>query len=87
MNIKSLAINKQSWDEVAHRFFGRNPLPEYGPLAPNEEELNLFGNVRNLKVLDIGCGSGHSLKYMAQHHAGELWGIDLSKSLARTSIH
>lgn len=78
MNVKSLEINKQSWDEVSHRFYGRNPLPEYGPLAPSEEELNLFGDVASLKVLEIGCGSGHSLKYMDQHNAGELWGLDLS---------
>ncbi|MEL3974454.1 methyltransferase domain-containing protein [Rossellomorea oryzaecorticis] len=78
MDVESLTINKQSWDEVADRFFGRNPLPEYGPLAPSEEELNLFGDVTNLKVLEIGCGSGHSLQYMDQKNAGELWGLDLS---------
>lgn len=79
MNIKSLAINKQSWEEVAHRFYGRNPLPEYGPLAPTEDELQLFGDVTNLKVLEIGCGSGHSLKFMDENNASELWGVDLSK--------
>ncbi|MDC2863579.1 class I SAM-dependent methyltransferase [Bacillus sp. BP-3] len=78
MDVESLTINKHSWDETAHRFFGRNPLPEYGPLAPSEEELNLFGDVTNLKVLEIGCGSGHSLQYMDQKKAGELWGLDLS---------
>lgn len=79
MNVESIKVNKQSWDEVAHRFYGRNPLPEYGPLAPREDELHLFGDVSNLKVLDIGCGSGHSLQYMSKRNAGELWGIDLSK--------
>lgn len=79
MNVKELTTNKQCWDEVAERFFGRNPLPEYGPMAPSENELNLFGDITNLKVLDIGCGSGHSLKYMSQRNASELWGLDLSK--------
>ncbi len=78
LDINTLSINKQSWDEVAHRFYGRNPLPEYGPFAPIEDDLNLFGDVTNLKVLEIGCGSGHSLKYMEQKDAGELWGLDLS---------
>jgi SAM-dependent methyltransferase len=78
MNIESLKVNKQSWDEAAERFYGRNPLPEYGPLAPTEDELKLFGDVRNLKMLEIGCGSGHSLKYLDQRGAGELWGLDLS---------
>ncbi|MDQ0273775.1 class I SAM-dependent methyltransferase [Cytobacillus purgationiresistens] len=85
MNTKLLSINKEAWDKAAERFYGRNPLPEYGPLAPTEEELQLFGDVSNKKVLDIGCGSGHSLFYMKQHHASELWGIDLSKSQVKAA--
>lgn len=80
MNKSSLSTNKKSWDEVAPRFYGRNPLPEYGPLAPTEDELNLLGDLKGKKVLDIGCGSGHSLKYMHHNHASELWGVDLSSS-------
>ncbi|WP_019119860.1 class I SAM-dependent methyltransferase [Brevibacillus massiliensis] len=60
-----LQVNKQTWNQEAHRFFGRTPLPDYGPFAPGEEELRLLGDVENKKVLDIGCGSGHSLQYMA----------------------
>ncbi|WP_088105864.1 class I SAM-dependent methyltransferase [Halalkalibacter urbisdiaboli] len=78
MTLQSLNINKLSWEKAAERFFGRNPFPEYGPLAPNEENLQLIGDVTHLKVLDIGCGSGHSLKYMDSQKAGELWGLDLS---------
>ncbi|MED4163634.1 class I SAM-dependent methyltransferase [Halalkalibacterium halodurans] len=78
METNALDVNKQSWDQAAPRFFARNPLPEYGPLAPSEEELHLFGDVDRLKVLEIGCGSGHSLKYLDEKQAGELWGIDLS---------
>ncbi|GIN85814.1 hypothetical protein J6TS2_22000 [Heyndrickxia sporothermodurans] len=63
---------------VADRFFGRTALPEYGPMAPSEEELHLFGDLTNAKLLDIGCGSGHSLQYMSQRNTAELWGIDLS---------
>lgn len=85
MSMDSLLINKKSWDEVAPRFFGRNPLPEYGPLAPREEELNLLGYVTGAKVLDIGCGSGHSLQYMDQQRAGELWGVDFSKTQIETA--
>ena len=85
MSADSLMLNKQSWDEVAPRFFGRNPLPEYGPIAPREDELNLFGDVTDLKVLDIGCGSGHSLQYMNHRYAGELWGLDLSKKQIDTA--
>ena len=72
--------NKKSWDEVAPRFFGRTALPTYGPFAPLENDLNLFGEVSKLKVLDVGCGSGHSLEYMASRGVSELWGIDLSET-------
>ncbi|MBS8264382.1 class I SAM-dependent methyltransferase [Mesobacillus boroniphilus] len=80
MNNDTILINKKSWDEVAPRFYGRTALPEYGPFAPEETELKLFGSVRGKKVLDIGCGSGHSLKYMNDNGAAELWGLDLSHS-------
>lgn len=78
MNSDIIAINKGSWEEAAGNFYGRNPLPEYGPLAPLEVELKLFDQVEDMKVLDIGCGSGHSLKYMGERKAKELWGLDLS---------
>ncbi|GKV56140.1 hypothetical protein NCCP2222_20870 [Sporosarcina sp. NCCP-2222] len=82
---ETLHVNKKSWDEVAHRFFGRNPLPNYGPLAPSEEDLHLLGDVSGCKVLDIGCGSGHSLLYMGERGAAELWGVDLSKTQIETA--
>ena len=85
MGNESLVLNKKSWDEVAPRFFGRNPLPEYGPLAPREDDLNLLGDVADMKVLDIGCGSGHSLQYMDTRGAAELWGVDLSKTQIETA--
>ncbi|MCM3236126.1 class I SAM-dependent methyltransferase [Heyndrickxia oleronia] len=83
--INSLEKNKTSWDKEAHRFFARNPLPEYGPLAPFEDDLHLFGDVTNKKILEIGCGSGHSLKYLDEQQAKELWGIDLSTAQINTA--
>ncbi|MFM1651440.1 class I SAM-dependent methyltransferase [Brevibacillus sp. B_LB10_24] len=80
-----LQINCQTWNQEAHRFFGRTPLPDYGPFAPGEEELRLLGDVENKRVLDIGCGSGHSLQYMALRKAGELWGLDLSSTQIETA--
>lgn len=75
---KILHINKVGWEKSAERFFGRTALPELGPLAPTEQELNLFGEIADKKVLDIGCGSGHSLQYMGNNGAKELWGLDLT---------
>lgn len=85
MSIEMIEQNKRSWDRVAHHFNGKDALPSYGPFAQTEEELGLFDDIKNKNVLDIGCGSGHSLKYMAEKGASELWGIDLSESQINTA--
>lgn len=57
-----ISQNKESWDAIANSFFGVTALPTYGCLCPTEDELHLFPELKNKKALDIGCGSGHSLK-------------------------
>jgi SAM-dependent methyltransferase len=73
-----LAINRTGWDRVAPMFHGGTALPEYGPLAPTEDTLRLLELTHDLRVLELGCGSGHSLRYLAERGARELWGLDLS---------
>lgn len=80
-----LKMNKQRWEVSAERFFGRTALPEYGPFAFNEEQLKLFGSIKGKKVLDIGCGSGHSLQYMGREGAKELWGLDMCTKQIETA--
>ena len=71
--------NKAYWNDYADFWFGTTALPQYGVKFPTEEELKLFGDVTGKKMLEICCGSGHSIKYHADRHAGELWGIDISQ--------
>jgi len=79
MNTKEiLEQNSNSWNKIADDWFGKTALPTYGPFTPTEEELHLLGDVSAKCVLDIGCGSGHSLCYMGNKGASELWGIDIS---------
>ena len=59
-------------------FHGGTALPEYGPLAPTEDTLRLLELAPDLRALELGCGSGHSLRYLAERGARELWGVDLS---------
>jgi len=75
---RALATNRAGWNQVAPLYHGRTALPEYGPLAPTEDELGLLDGTSDLRALELGCGSGHSLRYLAERGAGELWGIDLS---------
>ena len=78
MKTEILKQNQNSWNTVAKHFNGVDALPSFGPFAQTEDELHLFDPIEGKAVLDIGCGSGHSLLYMNKKSAGELWGIDLS---------
>ena len=83
MNSKEIIeINKTGWDNLikSNKKFSNTILPEYGPfLRRNEEEINLFNNITNKKVLDFGCGAGESLEYLYKKGASEIWGIDISE--------
>lgn len=75
---RALAVNRAGWDRVAPKFHGGTALPQYGPLAPTEDTLRLLEITPDVRALELGCGSGHSLRYLAERGARELWGLDLS---------
>ncbi|MCR5275055.1 MAG: class I SAM-dependent methyltransferase [Clostridiales bacterium] len=79
MEERIIAKNKQYWDDHADLWFGATSLPQYGVRFITEDELHFFSDVKGKKVLEICCGSGHSLKYLAERGASELWGLDLSQ--------
>lgn len=70
--------NKASWDAIADDWFGSTALPTWGISIPREDQLHLLEDLNGKRVLDIGCGSGHSLNYCLEQGAKELWGLDLS---------
>ena len=74
-----IRTNKTYWNDHADLWFGTTALPEYGVRFPTEDELHLFGDVRGKRMLEICCGSGHSLVYNAAKGASELWGVDISQ--------
>ena len=78
MKTDILNKNKASWDAMADSWFGTTALPTYGCYIPTEDELRLFPPLEGKNVLDIGCGSGHSLRWCGEQGAAELWGVDLS---------
>ena len=73
-----LATNRAGRNRVAPSFHGGTALPEYGPMAPTEDTLRLLEMTPELRALELGCGSGHSLRYLAERGAREVWGLDLS---------
>ena len=79
-----LSINQKGWNKVAPLFYGGTALPKYGPLAQTEDELRLIPDLDGKKVLELGCGSGHTLSYLWENrNASELWGIDFSEEQIR----
>jgi len=74
-----LKTNRTYWDTYADNWFGTTALPTYGVKFLTEDDLHLFGDVSGKKMLEICCGSGHSLKYHADRNAAELWGVDISR--------
>lgn len=82
---KILETNRAYWNAKADDWFGTTALPVLGVSCPTEEELGLFGDVSGQRMLEICCGSGHSLVYNAKRGAGELWGVDISESQLRNA--
>lgn len=58
--------NQTYWNNHADLWFGTTALPVWGVHFPTEDELHMFGDVSGKKLLEICCGSGHSLKYQAK---------------------
>jgi AraC-like DNA-binding protein/SAM-dependent methyltransferase len=69
--------NELFWSVKGNEVVGTTALPHYGAYV-SEEKCRLFPDLSGKKVLEIGCGTGHSLHYMSERKASELWGIDLS---------
>jgi SAM-dependent methyltransferase len=81
-----VTINQKGWNKVAPMFYGGTALPKYGPLADMEDSLNLIPDLQGKHVLELGCGSGHTLSYLRENrNAGELWGLDFSEEQIRFS--
>ena len=70
--------NSSFWDTKGNEIIGTTALPKYGAFV-SEEKCHLFGDVSGKKLLEVGCGTGHSLKYHGDRKASELWGIDISE--------
>lgn len=79
--------NSNFWDTKGNEVLGATALPLYGAFI-SEEKCQLFGDLSGKKVLEIGCGTGHSLQYVGERQAAELWGSDISdKQIEKAQQH
>lgn len=77
--MNKLKVNKEAWDKVADHFFSHSVLPIWGPFGIGKN-LNLIGPIKNKTFLDIGFGSGHSIRYLIERGAKKVYGLDISKT-------
>lgn len=72
---------EEAWDRASSLYLERRGSDtrsvSYGNLAPSENELRLLGDLRGLRVLDIGCGGGENAISCARAGA-EVTGVDIS---------
>jgi ubiquinone/menaquinone biosynthesis C-methylase UbiE len=72
---------KKWWEEVSEGYQKECNIPigiHYGPGAPFEDELKLLGNIKEKKILEIGCGGAQCGIAMAKKGA-KVIGIDISE--------
>jgi SAM-dependent methyltransferase len=72
-----LATNQSAWDIVAPRFHGTCALPTWGPFDVCKDH-DLLGDISGQTVLEVGCGSGHSLAYLIHKGVKKAYGLDFS---------
>lgn len=75
---KIISDNEKTWDIVADQFFEASALPVWGPFDIGKD-LNLISEIEGKTFLEVGCGSGRSIKYLIQQGAKKVYGLDLSQ--------
>ena len=68
--------------KVSARTFARYLAPPADTPYPLEYCYHLLGDVRGLRVVDLGCGSGANTVLLAGRGA-DVWGVDISEDLIR----
>src|SRR3990167_2086609 len=75
------AETKKWWESSSKDYQEECKIPidiHYGPGSPNESYYKLLGNLKNKKILEIGCGGAQCGIAMAKQGA-KVTGIDISE--------
>ena len=72
---------QQAWDAASAAYQSRQQIPTddiyYTPFGHAERDLQLLGDVRGLRILDLGCGGGQAAIALAKAGA-QVTGVDFS---------
>jgi len=82
---KIISENQKTWDAVADIFVNASALPVWGPFGIGDD-LNLIPEIKGKTFLEIGCGSGRSIKYLTEKGAKKVYGLDLSTKQIKEAI-
>ncbi|MFH1601901.1 MAG: class I SAM-dependent methyltransferase [Candidatus Shapirobacteria bacterium] len=86
-SLKIISENQKTWDKVADLFVNASALPVWGPFGIGDD-LNLIPEIESKTFLEIGCGSGRSIKYLTERGAKKVYGLDVSaKQIEATTAH
>lgn len=81
MNIENIYDKKSiSYDKF------RNSKSGFNEIKNILDNFLINRNNNNLNLLDVGCGTGHLLKYMNQYNFKNINGIDPSESMINKSL-
>ncbi len=72
-----ISENEKTWDTVADQFVEASALPVWGPFGVGDD-LSLIPEIKGKTFLEIGCGSGRSIKYLMEQGANKIYGLDIS---------
>lgn len=73
-----IARNKDLWNKVYRMFNKASALLDLGPFGVGED-LQLISKIKGKRFLEIGCGSGRSIRYLTDHGARKVYGLDFSE--------
>jgi SAM-dependent methyltransferase len=82
---KIVSENQKTWDKVADLFVNASELPAWGPFGIGDD-LNLIPKIEGKTFLEIGCGSGRSIKYLTEKGAKKVCGLDVSTKQIEEAI-